>query len=180
MGHGLNSRYQKNIILSEQEILACGDIEPYNMKGCLGGRPSQVLKYITDNGINIERFYPYDDSMAVDAKLSCKSKRNKPKFNHKVYPGRPNRNIVSLMRFLKHGPVVVNHYVPQFFEYYSSGIFRPYNCPILRSLNDSSTDMTLDHSSIVVGYNFVSDEKPYFILKNSWGLRWGEKGKSIF
>ena len=83
------------------------------------------------------------------------------------------------MRFLVHGPVVVNHYVPQFFEYYSSGIFRPYNCPILLSFHDRPKDMTLDHSSIVVGYNFVSEEKPYFILKNSWGLRWGEKGKLV-
>ena len=80
------------------------------------------------------------------------------------------------MRFLVHGPVVVNHYVPQFFEYYSSGIFRPYNCPILNSYRDRPKDMTLDHSSIIVGYNFVSKEKPYFIMKNSWGLRWGEKG----
>ena len=74
--------------------------------------------------------------------------------------------------------MVVNHYVPQFFEYYSSGIFRPYNCPVLHSFSDRPKDMTLDHSSIIVGYNFVSEEKPYFILKNSWGLRWGEKGKA--
>ena len=111
--------------------------------------------------------------------LTCDRNKGKKKFEHKIYTARPHRNIVSLMRFLVHGPVVVNHYVPQFFNYYSSGIFRPYNCPILRSFRDKPEDMTLDHSSIVVGYNFVSEEKPYFILKNSWGLRWGEKGRHL-
>lgn len=118
-----------------------------------------------------------EDKQAVDVQLKCESNKGKKKFEHKIHATRPHRNIVSLMRFLVHGPVVVNHYVPQFFEYYSSGIFRPYNCPVLLSLHDRPSNMTLDHSSIVVGYNFVSEEKPYFILKNSWGLRWGEKGR---
>ena len=80
------------------------------------------------------------------------------------------------MQFLVHGPVVINHYVPHFFEYYKSGIFKPYNCPRLRSYYDKPLNMTLDHSAIVVGYDFISDDKPYFILKNSWGLEWGENG----
>lgn len=172
-------KYEKNIILSEQEILACGTVDPYRMKGCSGGRPSQVLRYISENGINVEKNYPYDDSQAVDVELKCERDLNKPKFEHYIFSGRPSRNIISIMKFLEHGPVVVNHYVPQFFEYYSSGIFKPYNCPVLRHLNEKPVDMTLDHSSIIVGYNFISENKPYFILKNSWGLRWGEKGKTI-
>lgn len=112
--------------------------------------------------------------------MECKRKKNDPVFKHYVYPARPSRDIVAVMRYLKVGPVVVNHYVPQFFEYYSSGIFRPYNCPVLKSFNEKPKDMKLDHSSIIVGYNFVSDEVPYFIMKNSWGLRWGEKGEYYF
>ena len=171
------TRYDLNIILSEQEILACGNVNPYRLKGCAGGRPSEVLRYISDKGINVEKNYPYNDKQAVNVKLTCKRETGKPKFEHKLHIARPHWNIVSVMRFLVHGPVVVNHYVPQFFEYYSSGIFRPYNCPVLHSFNDRPKDMTLDHSSIVVGYNFVSEDKPYFIFKNSWGLRWGEKGR---
>ena len=84
------------------------------------------------------------------------------------------------MQFLVHGPVVVNHYVPHFFRYYESGIFKPFNCPILRSYQDRPYNMTLEHSSIVVGYDFVTEDKPYFLLKNSWGLRWGENGNFIY
>ena len=33
----------------------------------------------------------------------------------------------------------------------------------------------INHSSIVIGYDF-SDKTPYFILKNSWGKKWGDYG----
>lgn len=35
--------------------------------------------------------------------------------------------------------------------------------------------MDINHSSIIVGYSF-KDDIPYFLLKNSWGEKWGMKG----
>lgn len=46
--------------MSEQEVLACPTFEEYRLKGCKGGRPSKVMDYISDHGLNIERNYPYD------------------------------------------------------------------------------------------------------------------------
>jgi hypothetical protein len=38
-------------------------VEPYRLKGCAGGRPVEVMKYITDRGINILKNYPYNGKM---------------------------------------------------------------------------------------------------------------------
>ena len=67
---------------------------------------------------------------------------------------------------MQYGPVVVNHYVPDDFRYYFSGVF---------DTSDCHHKMTINHSAIIVGYNFKS-AIPYFLLKNSWGDKWGING----
>lgn len=34
----------------------------------------------------------------------------------------------------------------------------------------------MDHAVALVGYGVTSQGKRYYIIKNSWGLRWGNKG----
>ena len=52
------------------------------------------------------------------------------------------------------------------FQQYSSGVF-----------DSTACGTTLDHAVLVVGYGTDSDTgKEYWIMKNSWGSRWGEEG----
>jgi len=50
------------------------------------------------------------------------------------------------------------------FQTYSSGIF-----------NASTCGTTLDHATNVVGWG-TSGTTEYWIMRNSWGTRWGESG----
>ena len=50
------------------------------------------------------------------------------------------------------------------FQSYTSGIF-----------NSSLCGTTLDHAVMVVGWG-TSGTTDYWVLRNSWGTTWGEKG----
>ncbi|EUB57473.1 Cathepsin L [Echinococcus granulosus] len=52
------------------------------------------------------------------------------------------------------------------FMFYKKGIYQDNNC----SEND------LDHAVLVVGYDADKTRQKYWIVKNSWGEQWGQRG----
>ena len=152
-------RHSAELTLSEQEIIDCS--HEYQNNGCVGGQPSYVYDYIINKGVNLESNYPY-----AGKEEKCKTPTMRGIFKRLRSYIYPEKNVVSLIQYLQYGPIAVNHYVPDDFKYYSSGIFNTSDC-------HHST--TINHSSLLVGYDFRSNP-PFFILKNSWGEKWGEKG----
>lgn len=54
-------------------------------------------------------------------------------------------------------------------QFYHSGVWDPWTC----------SDTDLDHAILLVGYGThksLFSTKPYWLIKNSWGQRWGEDG----
>ena len=70
-------------------------------------------------------------------------------------------NVENLSKFLARGPVSVALEVTSDFQSYSGGIF-PF---------DDSCGESLNHAVLLVG-----QDKNYYIVKNSWGMSWGEQG----
>ena len=50
-------------------------------------------------------------------------------------------------------------------RYYSSGVIRNTKCY-----------SRVTHSVLMVGYGLTEDGVPYYLCRNSWGEKWGEKG----
>ncbi|CDR93851.1 hypothetical protein BBBOND_0101800 [Babesia bigemina] len=140
---------------SVQQILDCTS-QRYN---CVrGGNQEKALVYASTTGLCIEPAYPY-----LGRKTACREKTCGEKFKVDNIKRLNARMIQEHLR--SHGPVMIIIRLSRAFMHYSSGIF------------DGSCDSTLMHSVLIVGYGENTKRKTkYWIVKNSWGDRWGDGG----
>lgn len=131
--------------------------------GCNGGDEDQALDYIRDKGIMSENDYPYtayDQDCAYDA---TKVTPVKPTGHTLVQPA---NNAVALKTAIASGPVSVAIEADTFvFQFYTGGI-----------LNSAQCGTDLDHAVVAVGYGVDSVKGEFYIVRNSWGASWGDKG----
>lgn len=149
---------KSSISLSEQEVVDC-DISGED-KGCQGGLMDHAFKFIIQNkGITTEGNYPYK---GVDG--TC----NKNKIASATiadYEDVPANNEKQLLKAVANQPVsVAIEASGSDFRFYKSGVFT----------GECGTE--LDHGVTVVGYGTAEDGTKYWLVKNSWGIKWGEEG----
>lgn len=147
-------------VLSEQQLVDCSTAQ--GNQGCNGGLMDQAFTYAKTTGLNTEDEYPYkgrDGTCAVKSSKGVKVtsfadvKKNSPS---------------QLKAAVAEGPVSIaldGAGLP--FQFYFGGI--------VRGLCGTS----LDHGVLIVGYGSstgILGKTDYWIVKNSWGGSWGEKG----
>ena len=76
---------------------------------------------------------------------------------------------------LKYGPIVISLAPNYFFSSYKTGIFDA-DANTWKQLNVQQPEwQKVDHSVVLVGYG-VHEGVEYWLIQNSWGDVWGEKG----
>jgi len=119
-----------------------------------------AFKYAKANKIETESDYPYTGKGGSCAYSSAKGKV--------VLSGLTDVTVNSgtqLKAAVAQQPVSVAIEADKsVFQSYKSGI-----------ITSTACGTTLDHGVLVVGYG-TEGSQPYWILKNSWGTTWGEKG----
>ncbi|XP_058735110.1 probable cysteine protease RD19B [Vicia villosa] len=160
------------VSLSEQQLVDCDhECDPEEAgscdSGCNGGLMNSAFEYILKSGgVMREKDYPYSGT----DKGVCKFDKKK------IAASVANFSVVSLnedqiaANLVKNGPLAVAINAV-YMQTYVGGVSCPYVC-----------SKKLDHGVLLVGYGSGAyapirmKEKPYWIIKNSWGENWGENG----
>ncbi|XP_059460309.1 cysteine protease RD19A-like [Corylus avellana] len=162
----------KLVSLSEQQLVdcdhECDPEEPGSCdSGCSGGLMNSAFEYtLKAGGLMREEDYPYTGT----DRATCKFDKSK------IAASVSNFSVVSLdedqiaANLVKNGPLAVAINAV-FMQTYVGGVSCPYIC-----------SRRLDHGVLLVGYGTSGyapvrmKEKPYWVIKNSWGEHWGESG----
>lgn len=147
------------VTLSEQELVECST--DGGNSGCNGGLMDAAFDFIIKNGgIDTEDDYPY---RAVDGKCDM-NRKNARVVSIDGFEDVPENDEKSLQKAVAHQPVsVAIEAGGREFQLYKSGVF------------SGSCTTNLDHGVVAVGYG-AENGKDYWIVRNSWGPKWGEAG----
>jgi len=149
------------VSLSEQDEVDCSK-KQHNM-GCNGGRADWGLDYIkAAKGINTEPSYPYTGRDGA-----CKHKPEPIGATITAYKKVKSKDENDLMNAVSTEPVAVAICVTNAWANYKSGVFFDNSC--------KSGEFDLSHAVLAVGYG-TDAGKDYWIVKNSWGGKWGDQG----
>lgn len=161
------------VSLSEQQVVDCDkqcDPTYYDVcdSGCRGGLMNNVINYVMSaGGLSLETDYPYK-GVGGTCKFSENSKIAASVASYEVVG---NNELQIAANLLKYGPLAVAINAA-WMQTYVKGV----SCPI------TCNKRALDHGVLLVGFGPEDysiarlKKKPYWIIKNSWGPNWGEKG----
>ncbi|OMO75276.1 hypothetical protein COLO4_26216 [Corchorus olitorius] len=159
------------VSLSEQQLVDCDhecDPQQYGAcdSGCNGGLMTTAFEYtLKAGGLQREVDYPYT---GIDG--TCKFDKTK------IAASVSNFSVIGVdedqiaANLVKHGPLAIGINAI-FMQTYMKGVSCPYIC-----------GKNLDHGVVLVGYGAAGyapirfKDKPFWIIKNSWGANWGEEG----
>jgi hypothetical protein len=151
---------------SPQQIADCSS---NGNSGCNGGNFPPSIRYVSGQGGKIATLasYPY-----VGKKQTCiTSGINQINLGTVQYGAIPEGNETGMAQALvNYGPLFIGLDADsQLFMFYKTGVLSINNCPTRRQ--------DMDHAMVAVGYGYDTTLKmSYWIVKNSWGEKWGENG----
>lgn len=149
------------VSLSESQIVDC-DVNGGD-EGCEGGWMDGAFRYvIKQGGIEPEKDYPY-----TPEDEGCTFNKSDIVATFSGFKDVTGGETGLKEAVANIGPIsVAIDASMNTFQFYKGGVYYDVNC----------SQTILDHGVLVVGYGITSDNKDYWIVKNSWGTGWGNKG----
>jgi len=141
--------------LSEQQLLDCDRID----HACGGGLHYRGLDYISKNGLVEEKNYPYQKKRS-----NCTIAEGDIIAKFSGYKNITSDEVEMQKAVYELGPISIGMDATTL-QFYIGGVANPWLC--------SNTN---NHAVLVVGYGHSIFGRDYWIIKNSWGSWWGERG----
>jgi len=165
----------KLLEFSPQEFVSCAPNPNHcgGSGGCQGSIQPLGFKYAVEKGITTEKSYPYRGVTGT-----CQPSKIKSVATITGYEVLPTNNYTALMNAVNEQPVAISA-AAEPWQLYSGGVYNG-NC---------GTDV--DHAIQLVGYGTQGNTTAarhllggggggkggdYWLVRNSWGASWGEKG----
>jgi hypothetical protein len=157
-GHAIKTG--QNVDLSIQQLIECSTNQPN--RGCDGGDLVAAMHYVINVGVQTAVQYPFVGDSPNRCQIRNYSAANFA-YSPKNFTRVPANDSLELMAAVAQQPISACIDVSDEMYLYDSGIFNE-NCGI-----------NIDHCVTIVGYGEENGVE-YWIVKNSWGSDWGEKG----
>merc|ERR1712187_770208 len=152
---------KKLLSLSEQELVDCD--KKTGDQGCQGGLPANAYNDMIQNkfGLEQETAYPYT---AADGTCKASASLEKAFIGGFVKISTDEDQIAAAL--MQYGPLSIGINAGPM-QFYAGGIAHPWKIVC--------NPQKLDHGVAIVGFGTESGTK-YWVIRNSWGPTWGEKG----
>ncbi|XP_062378188.1 procathepsin L-like [Sardina pilchardus] len=146
--------------LSEQQLVDCS--RSFGNDGCNGGSVVYAFQYVvSNNGIDTEDSYPYEAKEST-----CQSNPNIGAYCIGIRVLIPGDEDMLQAAVGYMGPVsAVIDATQASFQSYTSGVYGESQC----------SSSSANHAVLVVGYGSEGGQD-YWLVKNSWGVNWGDEG----
>ena len=164
--YAIKTKASSVVELSPQQITDCSS---NGNSGCGGGNFPPSVRYVTGQGNRLATHasYPYAGKKQV-----CQSSGvNYVNLGTIQYDAIPQGDEATMAKTLvSNGPIFIGLDADsRQFMFYKAGVLNIAGCPTRRQ--------DMDHAMVAVGYGYDSALKSsYWIVKNSWGEKWGENG----
>ncbi|CDW78348.1 UNKNOWN [Stylonychia lemnae] len=145
--------------LSEQQLIDCTTV--YGNFGCNGGNMNSNFQYLRYYKIQNETTYPY-----ATRKNACVYQPKFGLFNVKTFVNVAFNDPAAHLAAVALQPLSIGLAASNsVFQLYKSGIIDSPTC-----------GTSVDHAVLLIGYGKDLTGVSYWIIKNSWGVYWGERG----
>lgn len=151
------------VLLSEQNLIDCD----HQDLGCRGGLMDNAFKFDEKSGgLCSEDDYPYEAKQNDECRTDC---TDVPGSIVKTFIDVPPGSEKALLSAIAMQPISIAIQASQFvFQFYKSGVITDDSC---------GKSGNIDHGVLAVGYGTdLETQEPYFLVKNSWGDKWGDNG----
>jgi len=150
-------------VLSPQQLVSCSPNPKHcgGTGGCDGSTQELAFQYTEGTGLSLESSYRYEGVTGT-----CEKSKIKPVVSNAGYVKLPRNNYTALMAAVATvGPIAISVAAGGLeWQFYGGGVYGGKGCGYVE-----------DHAVGLVGYG-TKGKKDYWIVRNSWGETWGQKG----
>ncbi|EAR99302.3 papain family cysteine protease (macronuclear) [Tetrahymena thermophila SB210] len=155
--------------LSTQQLVSCvqNSYQCGGQGGCNGAVSELAYNYVQLFGLTSEYKYSYSSYQGQTGNCTFDPTQQPIEVTIDGYLKVPENDYASLMNAVAtQGPLVISVDASNFHDY-ESGVF--HGC-------DGADNVDINHAVVLVGYGTDEKEGDYWIVRNSWGTRFGENG----